>query len=40
MTSTGAQADDRLVDDTVGRWSEALLGGEGRVRDVVHAPAP
>ena len=40
MTSTGAQADDRLVDDAVGRWSEVLLGVEGRVLDVVRAPAP
>ena len=40
MTSTGAQADDGLVDDAVGRWSETLLGVEGRVLDVVHAPAP
>ena len=31
--------DERLVDDAVGRWSEASLGLEGRVLDVVHAPA-
>ncbi len=33
-------ADDRLVDDEVGRWSEHDLGLPGRVRDVVRAPAP
>lgn len=31
---------DRPVDDTVGRWTEADLGVEGRVLDVVRAPAP
>ena len=30
---------ERLVDDPVGRWSEASLGVEGRVLDVVRAPA-
>jgi peptide deformylase len=33
-------AEDRLVDDEVGRWSEHDLGLPGRVRDVVRAPAP
>ena len=32
-------SDERLVDDVVGRWSEASLGVEGRVLDVVRAPA-
>ena len=32
-------SDGRLVDDAVGRWSEVELGVEGRVRDVVRAPA-
>lgn len=32
-------SDERLVDDAVGRWSEASLGVEGRVLDVVRAPA-
>ncbi len=30
---------DRLVDDEVGRWTEHDLPVEGRVRDVVRAPA-
>ena len=32
--------DERLVDDTVGRWTEHDLGVTGRVLDVVRAPAP
>ena len=40
MTAEVPGADARLVDDAVGRWSETLLGVEGRVLDVVHAPAP
>ena len=32
-------ADDRLVDDVVGRWTVHGLGVEGRVLDVVRAPA-
>jgi peptide deformylase len=31
--------DERLVDDTVGRWTEHGLGVTGRVLDVVRAPA-
>ncbi len=31
--------DDALVDDAVGRWSPDVLGVEGRVLDVVRAPA-
>lgn len=31
--------DDRLVDDVVGRWTEVSLGVQGRVLDVVRAPA-
>jgi len=30
---------ERLVDDPVGRWSESGLGVEGRVLEVVRAPA-
>ena len=30
---------DEVVDDVVGRWTEAALGVEGGVRDVVTAPA-
>ncbi len=30
----------RPVDDVVGRWTPAELGIEGRVREVVRAPAP
>ena len=33
-------AEDRLVDDEVGRWSEHDLGLPGRVLEVVRAPAP
>jgi peptide deformylase len=33
------ESDERLVDDVVGRWSESLLAVEGRVLDVVRAPA-
>jgi peptide deformylase len=32
-------SDERLVDDVVGRWSQLSLGVEGRVLDVVRAPA-
>jgi peptide deformylase len=32
-------ADPTPVDDAVGRWTEAELGVEGRVREVVRAPA-
>ena len=32
--------DEALVDDAVGRWSPDVLGVEGRVLDVVRAPAP
>ncbi|HET6652334.1 MAG TPA: peptide deformylase [Nocardioides sp.] len=34
-----AESDARLVDDAVGRWTESALGVEGRVLDVVRAPA-
>jgi peptide deformylase len=34
-----AESDGRLVDDAVGRWTESALGVEGRVLDVVRAPA-
>jgi peptide deformylase len=34
-----AEPDERLVDDAVGRWTESTLGVEGRVLDVVRAPA-
>lgn len=30
---------EQLVDDVVGRWTEAALGVEGQVREVVTAPA-
>jgi peptide deformylase len=33
------ESDERLVDDAVGRWSQRSLGVEGRVLDVVRAPA-
>ena len=36
MTTTG---ENGLTDDVVGRWSEQDLGVEGRVLDVVRAPA-
>ena len=32
-------SDERLVDDTVGRWDERDLGVDGRVLEVVRAPA-
>lgn len=34
-----AESDARLVDDAVGRWTESALGVEGRVLDVLRAPA-
>ena len=37
--SGGERRSDGPVDDTVGRWSEELLGVPGRVLEVVTAPA-
>ena len=34
-----AESDERLVDDTLGRWTESALGVQGRVLGVVRAPA-
>ena len=39
MTADGTGSGAAAVDDVVGRWSEADLGVDGRVLDVVTAPA-